>query len=904
MFFKNKIIFYIIIIFIFFNNKISCSQNSNYKFYKEYAINSAVSALSFFTVYKVFSYYGYSYRSNEIKKDFYRGPVLFNSNSEVFYGYEFQRKLLPALLSGFPLKSDTLLIENISQENIYNFFSLSTNQKGEGYPLFVFSINIFERLLKETRENSEKILNDLIIFMDKEISEKSGGFLIIPSNLIELSITDKFIDSLRINYCANIVKLQKKKPLVVIISKIVEESKFSDDNEEVVSNFDYNVASKFFLINKKISFLKRDLKSGEFFFIDSLKKEAEKNGLKIEKELESKLFLGKGYTKNFVNQMIALIINNALKKNKEIINKDHFLAALRDMSVINFVFTSFDKSKKFTFFIPEKEKTFEDFIGNECQKKEMEDLLKLFLDKNSKKYNVPKGVLFNGPPGVGKTYLAHIISQEAGLPIIFITPSEFESMYVGGTQENISLMFKKAEEIAKVYGGAIIFLDEFDSIGSRTNNNEGSHASYLNKVVNTFLVEMDKTKNVFTIGATNYAERLDPAILRAGRFDRVIQFSFPSEEDRKLLFNYYLKEIPMEQDIDINYLVKLTKDFSSASIKGVVNQALFYMSRDNKDLLTKEYLVYAYEDILEKNTSLKVDETLSFEFNTDNKNKETNSLDKIIGLKEEKEEIQQIINLLNNREKAISLGIKIPKGIAFSGSPGTGKTFLAKAIAQETRLPFLYGTSSDFLSKWVGEGEKKVKSMFEKARNLSKRYGGAIIIIDEADSFGNRKKEGGRDSSLINTFLAEMDGFKDNEGILIIFISNFYESLDEALRRPGRIDRVFHFKLPSLEDRKLLILHFLKNKKYSITEAEINNIVDLTSELSPVDIKQIIENALFNQFNKKEDILKYLNIKYAYEELIKNVPSKSKAVNKKNNNIVDPDDLSNFIKVFFTNIKN
>ncbi len=226
----------------------------------------------------------------------------------------------------------------------------------------------------------------------------------------------------------------------------------------------------------------------------------------------------------------------------------------------------------------------------------------------------------------------------------------------------------------------------------------------------------------------------------------------------------------------------------------------------------------------------------------------------VAGLKEEKEEVKEIIDFLKNPKKFQSLGARIPKGILLFGPPGTGKTLLAKAVAGEANVPFYFISGSDFVELFVGVGASRVRDMFQQA----KRNAPCLIFIDEIDAVGRQRGTGlggGHDEreQTLNQLLTEMDGFGANEGIIIIAATNRPDVLDPALLRPGRFDRQVTVSLPDKNARIEILKVHAKNKILA-KNITLEYLAKRTPGFSGADLENLLNEAalLAVRRNKKE----------------------------------------------------
>ena len=208
----------------------------------------------------------------------------------------------------------------------------------------------------------------------------------------------------------------------------------------------------------------------------------------------------------------------------------------------------------------------------------------------------------------------------------------------------------------------------------------------------------------------------------------------------------------------------------------------------------------------------------------------------VIGQEDAINLVNEFVDILKNTNKYTSLGVKTPKGILFSGPPGTGKTLIAKAVAGETQLPFLSMSGSEFNEMFVGVGAARVKSLFVLARKASKIYGGCVLFIDEIDAIGQKRgmssySGNSERENTLNQILTELDGFEENDNVMVFAATNRAELLDPALIRPGRFDRSITMELPNIEDRQKLFNFYLG--KLHIDKEILEGLSIIGSKLTP-----------------------------------------------------------------------
>ncbi|WP_345987439.1 ATP-dependent zinc metalloprotease FtsH [Sulfurimonas sp. HSL1-2] len=270
-----------------------------------------------------------------------------------------------------------------------------------------------------------------------------------------------------------------------------------------------------------------------------------------------------------------------------------------------------------------------------------------------------------------------------------------------------------------------------------------------------------------------------------------------------------------------------------------------------------------------------------------NSEKPKTKFDDVAGAEEAKEEVHEIVDFLRYPERYVELGAKIPKGVLLVGSPGTGKTLLAKAVAGEADVPFFSVSGSSFIEMFVGVGAARVRDLFEQA----KKDAPSIIFIDEIDAIGKSRAAGGmmggndeREQTL-NQLLAEMDGFSTDTPIIILAATNRPEILDPALLRPGRFDRQVLVDKPDYEGRIAILKVHVKGIKID-EDVDLEEIARLTAGLAGADLANIINEAALLAGRKSQKSVKQRDIRESVERAIAGLAKKSRRIDEKEKRIV------------------
>lgn len=333
-------------------------------------------------------------------------------------------------------------------------------------------------------------------------------------------------------------------------------------------------------------------------------------------------------------------------------------------------------------------------------------------------------------------------------------------------------------------------------------------------------------------------------------------------QKKKLVFSLALLGIV------VSSILFFDKFFPTTQLKHITNSDRYLIWS-----LTIVFLIYYLK--LESNPQL-VPLTISNEKDgVKNDNKLNISFRDVAGLEEIKEELQETIGFINNSDKYMKMGAKIPKGILFYGPPGTGKTLLAKAVAGETNSTFLYASGSEFVEKYVGVGAKRVRALFEKAKKESP----SIIFIDEIDAIGAKRNldSNNEKDQTLNQLLVEMDGFNTSDTVVIIGATNRLDLLDEALLRPGRFDRHIYIGNPNMKAREKILEVHTKNKPLH-KEISINEIANKTHGLSGAELANIANEAAIIAVRKNKNKIDKEDFNQAIERVLAGLEVKNPSV--------------------------
>jgi transitional endoplasmic reticulum ATPase len=473
----------------------------------------------------------------------------------------------------------------------------------------------------------------------------------------------------------------------------------------------------------------------------------------------------------------------------------------------------------------------------------------------------PKGVLFYGPSGTGKTLMAKAVSQESNAHFISINGPEIMSKFYGASEGRLRDLFKQAEENAP----SIIFIDEIDSIAPKRVETSGEVER---RVVSQLLSLMDGLQGrgqIIVVGATNRINAIDEALRRPGRFDREIEFGVPNVKGRKEILQIHTRGMPLEDDVDLDSYAEITYGFVGADIMAVSREAAMFALRKILPKINLDEPISG--DIIQDLRICNDDFVQAINMIEPSAMREVMveipnvSWNDVGGLEEIKNELKEAVEWPLKYPKLFEkAGIRPLNGILLFGPPGCGKTLLAKAIATESKSNFISIKGPEIFSKWVGESEKAVREIFRKARQAAP----SIIYFDEIDAVSSGRGEyAGTQvfASIVNQILVEMDGIENRKGIVTIASTNRPDIVDPAFLRPGRFDRLIYVDTPDFESRlKILEVHS-KNMPLS-DDVSLKHVAQITEGYSGADLENVCREAGMQAIREKMEKLEYVETKH------------------------------------------
>jgi transitional endoplasmic reticulum ATPase len=456
----------------------------------------------------------------------------------------------------------------------------------------------------------------------------------------------------------------------------------------------------------------------------------------------------------------------------------------------------------------------------------------------------PKGVLLHGPPGTGKTLMARAVANEIDAYFTDISGPEIMSKYYGESEEQLREVFDEASENSP----AVIFIDEIDSIAPKRGDTSGDVERRVVAQLLSLMDGLEERGQVIVIGATNRVDAIDPALRRGGRFDREIEVGVPDKEGRKEILQVHTRGMPLVDGIDLDQYAESTHGFVGADIAQLSKEAAMNALRRIRPELDLE------EDEIDAETLEQLQVTEE-DFKQAMKGIEPSALrevfvevpditwDDVGGLEDTKERLREAIQWpLEYPDVFEQMDMQAAKGVLMYGPPGTGKTLLAKAIANESQSNFISIKGPELLNKYVGESEKGVREVFEKARANAP----TVVFFDEIDSIAGERGQHSGDSGVgervVSQLLTELDGLEELEDVVVIATTNRPDLIDPALVRPGRLDRHIHVPVPDEEARRKILEVHTRNKPLA-DDVDLDELARKTEGYVGADLEALAREA-------------------------------------------------------------
>ncbi len=429
----------------------------------------------------------------------------------------------------------------------------------------------------------------------------------------------------------------------------------------------------------------------------------------------------------------------------------------------------------------------------------------------------------------------------------------FGGIFAHNSEKNVSEIFK----IARANAPSILFFDEIDSIGKKRGGYSTDEVTP--RVLSVMLQEMDGAKSgkmVMLVGATNVPDQLDAALMRPGRFDKIIYMHLPDKEARKAILKVHLRKVPLTNDIDFDKLAAKTERFSGADLKNITQEAIKMAAKEASTAgrvvpISMQHLMSVVQSIkpstslasLEAYDQFKMDFERRVGGKVEEKKEDATQWQDVAGLDQVKQALLETIELpLLHEAEMKEFKVKPSKGILLFGPPGTGKTLIVKAASNELKSSFQTLSAAELMKQGYTQAVTVIKETFNRARENAP----AIVFVDEIETFAPARSVGS--SEILGQFLTEMDGLKELKGVVVIAATNKPALLDAAILRPGRFDKIFYIPPPDLKGRiDMFKIHLGKFAE----GVDLSRLAETTPGFSGADIASICQSAKMEALRTK-----------------------------------------------------
>jgi transitional endoplasmic reticulum ATPase len=468
----------------------------------------------------------------------------------------------------------------------------------------------------------------------------------------------------------------------------------------------------------------------------------------------------------------------------------------------------------------------------------------------------PSGVLLHGPPGTGKTLIARAVANEVDAYFETISGPEIVSKFKGESEEKLRETFARATANAP----AVVFIDEIDSIAGTRDDD----ADMENRLVAQLLTLMDGLESrgrVVVIGATNRVDSIDPALRRGGRFDREIEIGAPGEAGRREVLDVHTRGMPLAEDVDLDRYAARTHGFVGADLASLVKEAAMIALRDwvtrrdtpgvpdaegdeagdsgddpDEDGTGRPELVVTAADFEAAMASVEPSAMREYVAEAPNA-----TFDDVGGLDDAKQALREAVEWpLQYGALFEATRTDPPSGVLLHGPPGTGKTLLARALAGESDVNFIHVAGPELLDRYVGESEKAVREVFDRARQSAP----SILFFDEIDAVAAARGTGGHEVTerVVSQLLTELDGLEDNPNVVVLAATNRRDALDPALLRPGRLESHILVPAPDEAGRRAILAVHGREKPFA-EDVDLEEFVAVTEGFSGADLEALVREA-------------------------------------------------------------